>query len=175
MKRHSMIIAFAAASTLGLQAQSAASHIAEGKQLYTGIKNYLVGMADKMPDEDYGFKPTADIRTFGQLIGHVADVQAAACSVAGGVQKRVGGGSKTSKADLVAALKASFDICDAAWDAMNDTTANEAVSFGPIKGSKLAVLEFNTVHSDEEYGYMSVYMRLKGIVPPSSAGRGAGR
>jgi hypothetical protein len=58
---------------------------------------------------------------------------------------------------------------------MNDTTANEAVSFGPIKGSKLAVLEFNTVHSDEEYGYMSVYMRLKGIVPPSSAGRGGGR
>ncbi len=174
MKRNSMIVAFALASALGLQAQIPASHVAEGKLLYTGIKGNLIAMADKMSEEDYGFKPTADIRTFGQLIAHVADVQAAACGAASGGAKRIGAGQKTSKADLVAALKQSFDICDAAWDGLGDA-ANDQVSFGPIKGSKLAVLEFNTIHSDEEYGYMSVYLRLKGVVPPSSAGRGGGR
>lgn len=171
MKRQHMIIACALASALGLQAQMPATHIAEGKLLYTGIKNNLIAMADKMSEEDYAFKPTADIRSFGQLVAHVADVQAAACGVASGGTKRVGAGAKTAKADLVAALKASFDICDAAWDGLGDS-ANDQVSFGPIKGSKLAVLEFNTTHSDEEYGYMSVYLRLKGVVPPSSAGRG---
>jgi uncharacterized damage-inducible protein DinB len=172
MKRYSMMITCALAGALGLQAQIASTHIAEGKQLYTGIKNNLVAMADKMSEEDYAFKPTADIRSFGQLVAHVADVQAAACSVASGVQKRVGAASKTTKADLATALKASFDICDAAWDGLTDATANDQVSFGPIKGSKLGVLEFNTMHSDEEYGYMSVYLRLKGVVPPSTAGRG---
>ena len=172
MKRYSMIIACALAGAFGLQAQIPMSHVAEGKTLYAGIKNNLVAMAEKMPEENYSFKPTEDIRTFGQLVAHVADVQAAACSVASGTQKRVGAGAKTTKDDLVAALKASVDICDAAWDGMTAETAGEAVSFGPIKGSKLAVLEFNTMHSDEEYGYMSVYLRLKGIVPPSSAGRG---
>jgi len=175
MKHHSMFIACALASALGLQAQIPASHVAEGKLLYTGIKNNLVAMADKMSEEDYGFKPTPDIRTFGQLVAHVADVQAAACSVASGTQKRVGAAAKTTKADLAAALKASFDICDAAWDGLTDATAADSVSFGPIKGSKLAVLEFNTVHSNEEYGYMAVYLRLKNVVPPSSAGRGGGR
>lgn len=172
MKIHSIVVTCALASALNLQAQIPASHIAEGKQLYTGIKNNLVAMADKMPEEEYGFKPTQDIRTFGQLVAHVADVQAAACSVASGQQKRVGAASKTAKADLVAALKASFDICDAAWEGMTDASAAETANFGPIKGSKLSVLEFNTVHSDEEYGYMSVYLRLKGVVPPSTAGRG---
>ena len=171
MKSCSTMIAFALVSAFGVQAQIPASHVAEAKLLYTGIKNNLTAMADKMPEEDYGFKETSDIRTFGQLVAHVADVQAAACSVASGAQKRVGAASKTTKADLVAALKASFDICDAAWDGLGEG-AGDQVSFGPVKGSKLSVLEFNTVHSNEEYGYMSVYLRLKNIVPPSTAGRG---
>ena len=175
MKRQSMIIACALGTALALQAQIPASHVEESKRLYTGIKNNLIPMADKMAEADYAFKPTPDIRTFGQLVAHVADVQAAACSVASGTQKRVGAASKTTKADLVAALKESFDICDAAWEALTAEAAGEQVSFGPIKGSKLAVLEFNTTHSNEEYGYMSVYLRLKGVVPPSSAGRGGGR
>jgi len=175
MKRQLMIIACALGTALALEAQIPASHVEESKLLYTGIKNNLIPMADKMAEADYAFKPTPDIRTFGQLVAHVADVQAAACSVASGTQKRVGAASKTTKADLVAALKQSFDICDAAWEAMTAEVAGEQVSFGPIKGSKLAVLEFNTAHSNEEYGYMSVYLRLKGVVPPSTAGRGGGR
>jgi len=175
MKFASMIVAGALVSTLGLQAQIAVSHIAESKQLYTGIKNNLLPMADQMPEESYSFKPTPDIRTFAQLVAHVADVQAIVCSTAAGARKSVGAASKTSKADLVAALKSSFEICDAAWDGLNDSNVNDQLSFGPVKGSKLALLEFNTTHSNEEYGYMSVYLRLKGVVPPSTANAGRGR
>jgi hypothetical protein len=176
MKLPSILIACAITSALGLQAQIPASHITEGKTFYNVIKNNLISMANKMPEENYSFKPTPDIRTFAQMVAHVADVQAGACGTAAGSPKRIGAASKTTKADLVAALKESFDICDAAWDGMTDATAAEPASFGPFKGSKLFVLEFNTYHSDEEYGYMSVYLRLKGIVPPSSEPRGgAGR
>ena len=165
----------ALASALSVNAQIPASHIAEGKTFYNIVKNNLIAMADKMPEENYSFKPTPDIRTFAQMVAHVADVQAGACSTAAGSPKRIGAGSKTTKADLVAALKQSSDMCDAAWDALTPATAAEPASFGPFKGSKLFVLEFNTYHSDEEYGYMSVYLRLKGLVPPSSEGRGGGR
>jgi hypothetical protein len=62
-------------------------------------------------------------------------------------------------------------MCDAAWDALTEGTAHEMVKVGPYERSKLATLEYNSVHSNEEYGYMAVYLRLKGIVPPSTANR----
>ena len=74
----------------------------------------------------------------------------------------------TSKAEIVSALKASFDACDAAWDSLNDKTAMEMIAGRGGQRSKLGVLIGNTNHDSEMYGYISVYMRLKGIVPPSS-------
>jgi hypothetical protein len=149
-------------------AQPAAAHIAESKQNYSGVKNNLQKMAEQMTEENYSFKATPDVRTFGELVAHVADTQARLCSMASGGQKSVGGASKTTKADLVAALKDSSAICDAAFDSLTAETASQPAGMGR---SKLALLEFNTGHSNEEYGYMSVYMRLKGVVPPSSAGK----
>jgi DinB superfamily len=170
--KHSILVVCALTSALGLQAQIPASHITEGKNFYNVIKGFMTSMANNMPEENYSFKPTPDIRTFAQMVAHVADTQAGACSTAAGSPKRIGAASKTTKADLVAALKQSFDMCDAAWDGLTEATAAEPASFGPFKGTKLFVLEFNTSHSYEEYGYMSIYLRLKGIVPPSSEGRG---
>jgi hypothetical protein len=125
-------------------------------------------MAEQMPEENYSFKPTPEMRTFGQLMAHVADTQAGMCSTASGEKKSVDAASKTTKADLVAALQQSSAMCDAAFDSL---TAETAAHPGGMGRSKLALLEFNTGHSNEEYGYGSVYMRLKGVVPPSSAGK----
>jgi hypothetical protein len=83
----------------------------------------------------------------------------------------VDAGSKTSKADLVAALKASFAHCDTAIDGLTDAKAVEVISIGQRQSSRLGALARMVSHSNEEYGYMAVYMRLKGIVPPSSEGR----
>ena len=154
-----------------LQAQTAGPMSTELKQMYTGLKTNLIKMAEKMPEENYSFKPTPEIRSFGQLIGHIADSQARTCSSVNGEAKNLGASSKTSKADLVAALKESFAICDTAYDALTDATAGEMVKTARGQRSKLGALAGNVSHSNEEYGYTSVYMRLKGIVPPSSEGR----
>jgi DinB superfamily len=138
------------------------------RQSYNAIKNNLMKAADKMPDDGYSFKPTPEERNFGGWVAHVADAQTAGCSRALGTPKTPSAGSKTSKSDLVAALKDSFDICDQAYGALTDANANDTVqSFrGPM--TRLAALAGNVVHDNECYGSMAVYLRLKGIVPPSS-------
>lgn len=173
MNRSAIWILATSLTCCGLQAQSA-SLVTEMKGAYTAVKNNLIKAAEKMPEEDYNYKPADTIRTFGALIGHIAG-QARACGlVKGGDQKTIDT-NKTSKADLVAALKESFDVCDAAWEAMNDTTAMETIAGrGGAQRTKIGTLIGTTVvHNNEEYGYLAVYMRMKNIVPPSSdrAGR----
>ena len=173
MRYHSIMIIAALGSALILQAQPAAAPqsanlSAELKQAYTAIKNNITKAADKMSEENYSFKATPEVRPFGQLVAHVADSQARGCSSAMGEQKSVDAASKTSKADLVAALKASFDICDQAYDALTDTTATQMVQTFRGQRSRLGALYGNVVHLNEMYGTMAVYMRLKGVVPPSS-------
>ncbi len=165
-----MFLAAALAGGCALQAQIPSPLIAESKQAYTAIKTNLTKAADKMSEENYSFKPSPEIRTFGALIAHIADTQMRTCAAVKGEQKQADAASKTAKADLVAALKASFDECDAAWDSITDATAAEKLA-GRGQRSKLGALIGITMHDNEEYGYLAVYMRLKGVVPPSSEGR----
>jgi uncharacterized damage-inducible protein DinB len=161
----------ALACSNALSAQTPNPLTTEAKQAYTTIKNNLVKMAEKMPEENYAFKPTPDIRSFGQLVGHVADSQLRTCSTVKGETKAGQAGSKTAKADLVAALKESIAECDAAYDSITDATAAEMIKTARGQRTKLGALVGNTTHDNEEYGYMSVYLRLKGVVPPSSEGK----
>lgn len=172
MKRHIMnSLAAVLMTTCGVHAQNTNPHFEEGKQIYDVVKNNLIQMAEVMPEEDYSFKPTPDIRTFAQMVAHVADAQARLCSATTGQPKSLDAASKTSKADLVVALKESSAMCDSAWNTLGAATAYETIKVGPYERSKLATLEYNSVHSNEEYGYMAIYLRLKGIVPPSTANR----
>lgn len=171
MKLSSSAILVAVCAAMSAHAQSMAAHIAESKLSYTAIKTNLVGMAEAMPEAGYSFQPTPEIRTFGALMAHIADANARQCSTAMGETKSVGAASKTAKADLVTALKDSFAICDAAFDSLTEANALQP---GGMNRSKLGLLNFNTMHCNEEYGYGSIYLRLKGVVPPSTAGRGRG-
>lgn len=92
------------------------------------------------------------------------------CSVVKGEPRKINAASKTSKADLVAALKESFDECDSAFALMTDSTAAQMVKAGGER-SKLGTLLYATLHDNEEYGYLSMYLRLKGLVPPSTDSR----
>jgi uncharacterized damage-inducible protein DinB len=141
--------------------------------LFTMTKTNLVKAAEKMPEENYSFRPTPEVRTFGQLVGHVADAQYLFCgAVKGGEVPRPGvEKSKTSKADLVAALKDAMAYCDEAYSALTDTDAAQNVKFFGRERTKLSVLNFNMGHNFEHYGNMVTYMRMKGLVPPSSEGR----
>jgi len=142
--------------------------ITSQKAAYDRLKGNLVKAAEKMPEENYSFKPTPEMQSFGERIAHIAG-QTGTCSGLTGERKPNPAQGKTSKADIVAALKASFEACDAAWDSMNDKTAMEMVAGrGGAQSPKLAVLLNNNMHIQEMYGYISPYMRLKGVVPPTS-------
>ncbi len=169
MNRLSLLIL---AASLGgaLDAQTTNPLIAEQKATYNGVKNNFLKAAEKMPEDAYSFKPTPEVQSWGERIAHVAN-QIGTCSSLTGERKPSQAAGKTAKADLVAALKASFDACDAAWDSMNDKTAMEMVAGRGGQTSKLGTLIRNTNHDSEMYGYLSVYMRLKGVVPPSSEPR----
>ena len=140
------------------------------KYMYGAVQKILVGTAEKMPEENYGFKPTPAVRSFGQIIGHVADAQYYFCSIALGeknpspkVEK-----SKTTKAELIAGLKDAFAYCDKAYGGMTDASAAEVVKLMGKETPKLGVLNVNTSHTMEHYGNLVTYLRLKDIVPPTS-------
>jgi uncharacterized damage-inducible protein DinB len=143
------------------------------KNMYAIAKKDILGSADKVPDEMWSFQPTKDVRTFGQLIAHVADAQYEFCGVAAegkSVSKNIEKTSKT-KAEIVPALKDAFAYCDAAYDKMTDASAADMVSFFNMKITKLGAMDFNIAHTMEHYGNLVTYMRIKGIVPPSSEPR----
>ena len=157
---------------VALQAQTPANPLSSGNQfVYSMVKGNIVKAAEEMPEANYAFKPTPDVRSFGQLVGHVADAQYEFCAPVLGdppaeptVEK-----TKTSKADLVQALKDGFAYCDKAYKGMTDAHAADIVNFFGNKSPKLSILEFSNAHDDEHYGNMVTYLRLKGLVPPSSA------
>lgn len=162
-----------AAAVAAPQAQTDPT-IASSKAQLQAVKGYVTKAADQVPEEMYSFKPTADVRSLGQLFGHVADANFMICSAASGKKPDMTGieKSKTSKADLKAALDASFAFCEAAFDGLTAASGAEAVKFFlPGTSTRLSVLTFNTAHDFEHYGNIVTYMRLKGLVPPSSAPR----
>jgi uncharacterized damage-inducible protein DinB len=143
------------------------------KSLYASVNNNLIRGAEKMPEENYSFKPTPEVRSFGQLVGHVADAQYMLCSAVLGEKNPAPGieKNKTSKADLVQALKDSVAYCDKAYDGLTDVQAAQMVKLFGRDQAKATVLTRNTMHDMEHYGNMVTYLRLKGIVPPSSEAR----
>lgn len=170
MKHGSTIVGCLLTASCAL-AQSENPFVSQLKQFYTVRKGDLLKAADRMPAGDYDFRPTPEMRTFGQLIAHITDAQMSFCSGAKGEPRRLNAASKTTKADLVAALKASFDECDSALDSTTDATATQMMKAGDTQRSKFWSLLYATLHDNEEYGYLAVYLRLKNLVPPSTDSR----
>jgi uncharacterized damage-inducible protein DinB len=175
--RFPTLMAIALAATPGIAlAQQMPTHgsgggVASVRPLYDMAKGWLVRSAEQMPEEHYSFKPTPEVRSFGQLIGHVANASYLFCATAKGEQNP----SKTdlektsSKAALVQAIKDAFAYCDGAYQ-ITDMKAMEEVTLFGMKGSRLWALMFNVAHDNEHYGNLVTYFRLKGMVPPSSQG-----
>lgn len=141
---------------------------ADAKGAYNGIKNTLLRAADKMPDENYSFRTVPEVRTYGEMITHVADVQFMLCGMASGEQKQGKAPAEKTKAAASAYLKSSFDYCDGVYNSMTDGGGAAKVKMFGRELTKLGVLNFNIAHDNEMYGTMVAYLRIKGIVPPSS-------
>ena len=141
----------------------------EARSDYGIVKDFVIRAAEKVPEADYAFKPTPEVRSFGQLIGHIADDQYRYCSAVRGETKSTSlEQAPPPKAEMVAALKAAFAYCDSAYEGLVDASATEKVKFLGRSVPKLTVFTLHAGHAWEHYGNAVVYMRLQGIVPPSS-------
>lgn len=141
--------------------------------LFSGIEQTVLQTAEAVPESLFGYKPTPDVRSLGAILGHIADSQNALCAGAAGkgvsladtIEKSV-----TTKTGLVAALRDSFARCKAVYGGMTDADVSKLVPFGKNPVAVATILSFAVSHSNEHYGNLVTYMRLNGIVPPSSRG-----
>lgn len=144
------------------------------KNLYTNSRNWILRAAEVMPEEHYAFKPTPDVRSFGELLGHIANSQYSFCAAprkTASTNKDDIEKTATTKAALTAALKEAFAFCDPAYDSLVDAQITEMVKSGQREVAAGYGLTFNVAHNFEHYGNIVTYMRLKGMVPPSSEPR----
>jgi len=141
------------------------------KGMWDGLKMNLVQSAEKMPEADYGFQPTKEVRTFGQMIAHVANSSFSYCARGKGEDnpnKEDFEKTKSTKADIVKALNDAAAYCDGVYGAMTDAAAMEMVKAGQNLVPKARYLITNISHDNEHYGNLVTYLRIKGLVPPST-------
>lgn len=160
---------------------------AEAALAYNRIKPNILKAAEKMPADSYNYKPTPEVRTFARVVEHVTEAQLRVCSAMNGgtvelkmtPTKTADKSAKNSaekdtdkdndKDTVITALKASFAECDKAYAALTDGGLMEVVTVGPMgKRSRVGAAWGNVAHDSEQYATLALYLRLKGLVPPSS-------
>jgi uncharacterized damage-inducible protein DinB len=168
MIKRSLFLLAASAAPLFAQANP---NMANAASLFATVRGYITQAAADVPEAQYSFRPTPDVRTFGELIGHIAGSQKMFCAMALGdkqpAEDAVEKAAKT-KAALVAALKESNDYCAKAYQMTDAATTGMVDVFGE-KHNKLFALLDNVAHDNEHYGNIVTYLRIKKLVPPSSS------
>ncbi|MGH7577251.1 MAG: DinB family protein [Longimicrobiales bacterium] len=149
----------------------APAHVASIRFTYDLAKGYITRSVEKVTDEQFAYQPTEEVRTFAGIVGHIADANYMFCSTAKGEENPNSREieSLTDKAELAQALAESFAYCDEAY-AMSDEEAGGTVEMFGQTLTRLGVLSFNVTHDYEHYGNLVTYMRMNGVVPPSSEG-----
>jgi uncharacterized damage-inducible protein DinB len=166
--------AFAQTTGAGYGGALSPSMASSVKAMHATIRRNIAEAAEVLPVDEYAFKPTPDVRSFGELVGHVTNANFFFCSQAKGEKppSTTNYEKTTDRAVLIKALNDSLKYCDDVYTATTDANFSQAVTMagqGNPQTVRGAVLMFNTAHNNEHYGNMVVYMRLKGHVPPSTA------
>ena len=173
MKRLLMLVTLLTAAPLAAQttgSRSAGTAVGALKREWQAISGYIGKAAEQMPEADYAFRPVAGVRTFGELIGHLAGSQYLICAAALGEPSKSEDEfekQKLGKAALVAAFKSSNEYCGRAYSRADAGMFAMTKLFGGER-TRLSALTLNTTHDGEHYGNIVTYMRIKGMVPPSS-------
>ena len=144
------------------------------KSMHATIQRDLADAVESMPADEYSFRPTPQVRSFAELVGHVASANFFFCAPVKGERPPIHANYEklTDKVTLVKGLKDSFAYCDDVYAATTDENFGQLISMPGAKPSQAgrgAVLFFNTTHNNEHYGNIVVYLRLKGHAPPSTA------
>jgi uncharacterized damage-inducible protein DinB len=169
------IPASAQTTDAGADALLSPSLAAVAKSMHATIRRNIAEAAENMPAADYAFKPTPQVRSFGEILGHIANANFLFCSQANGVASPSTTNLErlTGKAAMLKAVVESLTYCDAVYEATTDANFNQPATVAglgnkPTSTIRGAVLMFNTTHNNEHYGNLVVYLRLKGHVPPST-------
>lgn len=156
----------APAATTPVVLQGPAAEVQRG---YAALKVNILKAAETMPAEDYAVKPTPEIRSFGRVVNHITEAQLHSCGAANSTKELAKVPSETAdKATIVEALRASYAECDKAYAALTDANLGDMFSVGPNKRSRIGLMWGNVSHDNEQYATLALYMRLKGLTPPSS-------
>lgn len=170
MNRAFLIILVAGfAAALPARAQNPLS--TEAQQAWTRTIGNVVAAAEKMPEENYSFKPAPESQSFGDLVAHTASSAAGTCAGVSGETNPMKVTGTSSKMDLVAAMNTAKAACEKAYGSLTDANATDMIEGRRGKRSRIGTLYGNTIHIEHEYAQMAVHMRLKGLVPPSSERR----
>lgn len=149
---------------------AASAAVSTAKALWEPMIGYITTVAEELPESTYAFRPTPEVRSFGQLVGHVAGAQYLICGAALGDPPRREDAiekTRTKKAELVSALKASTEYCGRAY-AQTDQAAQQKTKLFGQERTRLFALGLNATHDAEHYGNIVTYLRIKGMIPPSS-------
>jgi uncharacterized damage-inducible protein DinB len=152
-------------------AQGTDATTASVKVTYDLVKGHITKAAAQVPEDKYPYQPSKDVRTLGQLFGHIANSSAMICGMAiGSPAANAGDAEKLpNKAAIQKAVAGAFAVCDKAIASITAANANEAVDLFGMKHTRVGALAFNAAHLFEHYGNIVTYMRMNGMVPPSSA------
>lgn len=166
-----------------MSASNAAAQIPAGMKVglveylqgaYEGMRSTVTSTAERMPEEDFGFRPSTQshVRTFAQVVAHIASSQFSTCANLRGAANPVIGRDLekelTSRSAVLKALAESFAFCDDAMASLSDATAIEFVSVGRGQAARAAVIVGLLAHTSEMYGISTVYLRARNLVPPAS-------
>ena len=138
---------------------------------YTNFKTNILKSAQNMPEENYAFRPTPDVRTFARVVNHVTEAQFRSCGTLNAIAPASIAkppSDTADKATILAALQASFAECDKAYAAVSEANMLEKFTIGTTTRARISMLWGNAAHDDEQYATLALYMRLKGLTPPSS-------
>jgi uncharacterized damage-inducible protein DinB len=167
-----MVAVSVVACSIGVFAQGPQPIAESLKVSWDGAKKNIVQSAEIMPEANYSFRPVDTVRTFGEILGHIAGANYVFCAAAKGEKSphaEAAFEKLPTKAAIVKALAESMTYCDAAFVA-DDRKIAETIEmpFEMGKGARSRALISNIGHLNEHYGNLVTYFRIKGIVPPSS-------
>ena len=131
----------------------------------SNMQDKIMKAVDEMPESKYSYRPTKDVRSFAEILNHVADISYILCSNAKGEANPDPDAAKVSKAEIMARLKGGFDYCDGVYSGFTDAHLNDPADFFGAKTNKMFILMQVGNHDALHYGNLVTYLRLNGLVP----------
>jgi uncharacterized damage-inducible protein DinB len=131
----------------------------------SNMQDKIMKSADEMPESKYSYRPTKNVRSFGEILNHVADISYTLCSNVKGEANPISATAKVTKTEIMAYLKGSFDYCDGVYSGFTDAHLNDPADFFGVKTNKMFILTQVGNHDALHYGNLVTYLRLNGLLP----------